>query len=486
MSADQICRVCEQPIPERLAVDTGGRPLCGRPACVGARRRLPLRQRLFAHVEQSESCWLWTGTKNGSGAGVLHIRENGRVRQVVAPRLAWELHFGPIPANHRVWHRCWEPACIRPDHLFLRRRRTGARTPAPSHPATPAASTRLGTPRRFASGALEGHRTWWTRERVLDGLRRFYDQTVQAPVTSILWDQVASNRGRRRQTWRRRFPSSYGVLRYFPSFRTAWEAAGVQLANRRQAPWASIEDWYVTEAIGVLPTATIALDLGRTESAIYRRIRHLQRHITDARGWPLQRVVRITGVSEHSLRGYIRRGELPAFKGAKCVYIDPGDLPVVDEIDWNEPHPDLELAVLSSLRGRLVQVLAARDWRRIRADRAVPASHRVLYERPRLAQRPPCPSWIAPGVRVSVLGPTPAMPQRTVRIGVVERVYWSANSRQVGPAQWRARVVFPRAYRKSLGATVAYCLPASTLRYVARPDGFGPSIKPSTMDLSAG
>jgi hypothetical protein len=471
MSADEIiCEICEQPLPARVAVDHRGRPLCGRPACVGARRRLPLRQRLFAHVERTDSCWLWTGVKNGSGAGVLHIREGGRVRQVVAPRIVWELHFGPIPPNHRVWHHCWQPACIRPDHLFLRRRRTGARIPAPSHPPTAAASMRLGTPRRFASGTLDDHRTWWTRERVLHGLRRFYDQTGNAPVTSILWDQVASNRHRRRQSWRRCFPSSYGVLRYFPSFRAAWEAAGVQLTNRRQAPWTSTEDWYVIEAIGVLPTATIALDLGRSESAIYRRIHHLHRRITDAKGWPLQRVVRVTGVSEHSLRGYIRRGELAVFKGAKCVYIDPGDLPVVDEIDWTQPRPDLESAVLSSLRGRLVQVLAARDSRRTRADRAALASNRASYERVQHTPRPPCPCWITPGVRVSVSAPTPAMPQPTVRIGVVERVYWSASYHQNGPAQWRAKVVFPRAYRKALGETVAYCLPASALQPVELPD----------------
>jgi hypothetical protein len=469
MPADQICEVCEQPVPAPLAVDHGGRPLCGRPACVGARRRLPLRQRLLAHVDRTDGCWLWTGTKNGSGAGVVHIREDGRVRQVVAPRLAWELYFGPIPDNHRVWHRCWQPACVRPDHLFIRRRRTGSRTGARSHSAGPAASKQLGTTRRFASGTLDDHRTWWTRERVLNGLRRFYDQTGEAPVTSILWAQVASNRDRRRQTWRRRFPSSYGVLRYFPSFRAAWEAAGVQLTNRRQAPWTSTEDWYVTEAIGVLPTATIALDLGRSESAIYRRIRHLHRHITDAWGWPLQRVVKMTGVSEHTLRGYIRRGELPVFKGAKCVYIDPGDLPVVGEIDWTQPRPDLDSAVLSSLRGRLVRVLAARNSRRMGLDRGVPASNTSACRRVQDAPRPSCPFWITPGLQVSVSGPTPAMPQRTVRIGVVERIYWS-GARQEGPAQWRARVVFPRVYRKALGATVTYCLPASALQHVALPE----------------
>jgi hypothetical protein len=188
-------------------------------------------------------------------------------------------------------------------------------------------------------------------------------------------------------------------------------------------------------------------------------------------------------VSEHTLRGYIRRGELSVFKGAKCVYIDPGDLPVVGEIDWTQARPDLDSAVLSSLRGRLVRVLAARDSR---LDRAVPALNKASYARVQHAPRPPCPSWITPGLRVSVSGPTPAMPQRTARIGVVERIYWSANARQEGPAQWRARVVFRRVYRKALGATVAYCLPARALQYVALRDGFGLSVIPSTMDLSAG
>jgi hypothetical protein len=58
------------------------------------------------------------------------------------------------------------------------------------------------------------------------------------------------------------------------------------------------------------------------------------------------------------------------------------------------------------------------------------------------------------------------MPQQLGRIGTVERVYWSANSRQDGPAQWRAKVVFARAYRKAAGTTVAYWLPVTALQPV--------------------
>jgi hypothetical protein len=41
----------------------------------------------------------------------------------------------------------------------------------------------------------------------------------------------------------------------------------------------------------------------------------------------------MAAISERVLRSYIGRGELPAFKGAKHVYVDLADLPAVDEID---------------------------------------------------------------------------------------------------------------------------------------------------------
>jgi hypothetical protein len=82
--------------------------------------------------------------------------------------------------------------------------------------------------------------------------------------------------------------------------------------------------------------------------------------VGDARGWPIQRVARAAGVSEYLLRAYVRRGQLPAFKGAKHLYVTPADLVVVTEIDWQHPPAELEAAVLHSLREHLVNLLVRR------------------------------------------------------------------------------------------------------------------------------
>ena len=42
-------------------------------------------------------------------------------REGFAHRASWELAHGPIPDDATVRHRCDSRACVRPDHLFLKR-----------------------------------------------------------------------------------------------------------------------------------------------------------------------------------------------------------------------------------------------------------------------------------------------------------------------------------------------------------------------------
>lgn len=64
--------------------------------------------------EPNSGCRLWLSATD-SGYGVFSYKN----RKVYAHRAAYELAHGPIPDGLHVCHRCDNPPCCNPDHMFL-------------------------------------------------------------------------------------------------------------------------------------------------------------------------------------------------------------------------------------------------------------------------------------------------------------------------------------------------------------------------------
>lgn len=64
-----------------------------------------------------DECWEWKGTRDRRNYG--HFSPLGGERTRQAHRVAYEMLHGPQPSHLFVCHRCDNPPCCNPAHLFL-------------------------------------------------------------------------------------------------------------------------------------------------------------------------------------------------------------------------------------------------------------------------------------------------------------------------------------------------------------------------------
>lgn len=109
-------------------------------------------------------CWLWTRKLTKRKYGMVWWTDQ---RSQFAHRVSYQLHYGDIPVDLFVLHRCDTRHCVRPDHLFVGTKQDNA-------------SDMISKGRQLSG--MKNHASKLTDSRVLDARKRYFSGNATLTV----------------------------------------------------------------------------------------------------------------------------------------------------------------------------------------------------------------------------------------------------------------------------------------------------------------
>jgi hypothetical protein len=145
---------------------------------------IPLTIHLISGLHIAKNgCWEWTGSLDTGGYG--------RLKKKGTHRLSYEIFVGPI-GNFHVLHRCDNPPCCNPNHLFLGTQADNMMDKSAKGRVRVGIGEKHGKAKMTEDGVREARKSWANGESIKSIARR-YDVSacsISHIVNRKLWRHV--------------------------------------------------------------------------------------------------------------------------------------------------------------------------------------------------------------------------------------------------------------------------------------------------------